>query len=104
MARLGTVKKKGRKGKKATKVEEDPILNALNAVKDCGFRSLNDFLLAYFTSIHGAQSLRVQPDASYGPAAILDSWCSCVPASARDTLHTVIIDKATLLLKSGGPP
>ena len=55
------------------------ILKTVNAIKECGWRSTNDFLEAFYGSSEAAQSLRYQSGSSYGPERILTSWMSNVP-------------------------
>ena len=67
-------------------------------MKTAGFRSPNTFILKYYDSVEGIQSLRAQKDKSYGPSNILDAWTRNVPKNSRDTLNMAIINKASEIL------
>jgi hypothetical protein len=61
------------------------------AIKSAGFRSPNDFILKYYESVQGIQSLRAQEDKSYGPTKMLDAWTRNVPKGSEDILNMAII-------------
>lgn len=91
MARLGDKPQEKRK-KKST---EEKLDQMIKAVKGIGFRSVNDFILAYYQSVQGIQSLRAQEDKLYGPAKILDMWSGNVPNGSENVLNMAFINKAT---------
>lgn len=59
---------------------------------------MNDFILAYYQSIQGIQSLCTQEDKSYGPAKILDVWTGNVPNGSENMLNMAFINKATEIM------
>ena len=84
--------------KKTKKSTNDKLEEAIKTLKTIGFRSSNDFVLAYYNSVLGIQSLCAQEDKSYGPTKILDTWTRNVPNSSEDTLNMAIINKASEIL------
>lgn len=91
MAPLGDTPQEKRK-KKSTEEKLDQLIKA---VKDVGFRSVNDFILMYYQSVQGVQSLCAQEDKSYGPAKILDVWTGNVPNGLENALNMALINKAS---------
>ena len=91
MAPLGDTPQEKRK-KKST---EEKLDQSIKAVKDVGFRSVNDFILMYYQSVQGVQSLCAQEDKSYGPAKILDMWTGNVPNGSENALNMALINKAS---------
>ena len=84
--------------KKTKKSTDDKLGEAIKSLKTIGFRSSNDFILAYYDLALGIQSLRAQEDSSYGPMKILDAWTRNVPNGSKDTLNMAIINKASEIL------
>lgn len=95
MPRLEAGKRTSKKTKKST---DDKLKEAIKSLKNIGFRSTNDFVLAYYDSVLGIQSLRAQEDKSYGPTKILDTWTRNVPNGSEDTLNMAIINKTSEIL------
>jgi hypothetical protein len=91
MARLGDKPQEKRK----KKLTEEKLDQMIIAVKDIGFHSMNDFILAYYQSVQGIQSLHAQEDKSYGPAKILDIWTGNVPNGSESALNMAFINKAS---------
>lgn len=84
--------------KRTKKSTNDKLEEAIKSLKTIGFRTTNDFILAYYDSVLWIQSLRAQQDRSYGPTKILDSWTRNVPNGSEDTLNMAIISKASEIL------
>ena len=80
------------------KSTDDKLTASIKGMKKIGFRSINDFIIAYYSSTHGAQSLRSQEGKSYGPAKILDAWTANVPNGAEEALHMSIVNKTSEIL------
>lgn len=95
MPRLGAGMHSSKRTKKST---NDKLEEAIKSLKTIGFRTTNDFILAYYDSVLWIQSLRAQQDRSYGPTKILDSWTRNVPNGSEDTLNMAIISKASEIL------
>lgn len=83
---------------KTKKAPDDKLVASIEAIKKNGFRSTNDFIITYYNSVHGAQSLRIQDGKSYGPVKILDAWCRNVPSNAAEALNLAIINKTSEIL------
>jgi hypothetical protein len=69
-------------------------------VKALGWRSINDFIEAYYNEpTLASQSLRYQPETNFIPSHILDIWMVQVPSqAARDELNMAITRKATEIM------
>jgi len=56
------------------KPRDQKIVETLGAIKSCGWRSTNQFIEAFYASGEATQSLRYQPDSTYGPERIMTAW------------------------------
>lgn len=54
--------------------------------------------IAYYNSVHGAQSLHCQEGKSYGPTKVLDAWMANVPNGAEEALHMSLVNKTSEIL------
>ena len=75
------------------------IANTVNAIKECGWRSTNEFIEGFYGSSDAAQSLRYQPGSGYGPERVLALWMSNVPSGdAKNKLYLTITQKAAEIM------
>jgi hypothetical protein len=78
---------------------DQKISNTVKAIKKCGWCTTNEFVEAFYGSSEAAQSLRYQPNTSYGPERILTAWMSNVPSGdAKEKLHLSITQKAAEIM------
>lgn len=72
----------------------------VNKVKVSGWRSINEFIEAYYNEpTCASQSLRYQPGTNFIPSRILDIWMIQVPSqAARDELNMTITRKAAEIM------
>ena len=54
------------------------IAKTVNAIKECGWHSTNEFIEGFYGSSDAAQSLCNQPGSGYGPERVLALWMSNV--------------------------
>jgi hypothetical protein len=64
------------------------ISKTVNAIKNCGWRTTNEFVEGFYGSREAVQSLHYQPGSIY-ERAILTSWMSNVP-SGESPFSTLI--------------
>ena len=84
------------------KPRDQKIAETLQAIKDCGWRSTNQFIEAFYASSGAStlsQSLRYQPDSTYGPERIMTAWMANVPSGdAKHHLNLSITRKAAEIM------
>jgi hypothetical protein len=83
------------------KPRDQKIIETLEAIKLCGWRSTNQFIQAFYASKFkwATQSLRYQPDSAYGPEHIMTAWMANVlSGDAKDKLHLSITHKAAEIM------
>ena len=74
---------------------DERVVQTIQAIKDCGWRSTNQFVEAFYSSTEAAQSLRYQEGSDYGPEQIMTAWMKNVPsADAKQALNLAITRKA----------
>ena len=75
------------------------ISKTVNAIKNCGWRTTNEFVEGFYDSREAVQSLRYQPGSVYAPEHILTSWMSNVPSgNAKEKLYLTITQKAAEIM------
>ena len=75
------------------------ISKTVNAIKNCGWRTTNEFIKGFYDSSEAVQSLCYQSGSSYGPERILTSWMSNVPSgNAKEKLYLSITQKAAEIM------
>ena len=72
----------------------------VDKVKASGWRSINDFITAYYSEpTFASQSLRYQPETDFIPSRILDIWMVQVPSqAAKYELNMTITRKAAEIM------
>ncbi|KAF8984622.1 hypothetical protein BDQ17DRAFT_1336157 [Cyathus striatus] len=77
-------------------VFDEKVTAAIEVLHDIGYRSPNEFVLAFYHSEgHAAQALRYQENASYIPSSILQAWSQNSPKESRNHLNSAITQAAT---------
>ena len=75
------------------------IIKTVQSIKDCGWRSTNHFIEAFYSSTEASQSLRYQQGSEYGPERIMTTWMENVPSGdARQALNLAITRKAAEIM------
>jgi hypothetical protein len=81
------------------KPRDEKVIQTIQAIKDCGWRSTNQFVEVFYGSTVAAQSLRYQPGSEYSPERIMSAWMKNVPSGdARQVLNLAITRKAAEIM------
>src|ERR1700761_2725835 len=81
------------------KSRDEKVIQTIQAIKNCGWRSTNQFVEVFYNSTEAAQSLRYQQGSEYGPERIMTAWMKNVPSGdARQVLNLAITRKAAEIM------
>ena len=88
------------------KPRDEKVIQTIQAIKNCGWRSTNQFVEVFYSSTVAAQSLRYQLGSEYSPERIMSAWMKNVPSEdARQVLNLAITRKAAeIMVKESTPP
>ena len=81
------------------KSRDEKVIQTIQAIKNCGWRSTNQFVEAFYSSTEAAQSLRYQQGSEYGPERIMTAWMKNVPSGdTKQVLNLAITRKAAEIM------